>query len=59
MALNQDTAGPKFTPSRPSKATILILLGIVVAFFAIVLSQGEKSMQEMKNQPPAATSTQE
>ncbi len=59
MALNQDTAGPKFTPSRPSKVTILVLLGIIIAFFAIVLTQGEKSMQEIKNQPPAATSTQE
>lgn len=62
MATNQDSVGGpvKYTPSRPSKITLLVLAGIIIVFFAVVLTQGNKTLkqEQMQGAAPAATSSQ-
>lgn len=47
---------PETVPSRPSKLTIVILIGVVIAFFALVLTaQDQEAAQKAAQSPVSAT----
>lgn len=49
---NEVPAVGKTEPSRPSKFMIVILVGVVVGFFAIIFSSSEEIMKVEKQSQP-------